>query len=264
MNRLESKYPLKGFIDTHLHTAPDVKPRLLDDMEAAGAAKRELMAAIVIKSHAEPTSGRAYIARKQTGFPVFGGVCLNSSVGGLNVGAVKTAAQMGGKVVWLPTASPDEVDFKDEASQDKLEDIIQVVEDEDMVLATGHLQVDEIFHVLDMAGSMGHDKIIVNHPLTRVVGATIDEQKEMSRRAYLEHCYVACMPKHDGLPPEKIAEAILEVGVRRCILATDFGQIHNPNPVIGFKEFIKAMVGLGISPKEVEVMCQVNPQQLFF
>jgi len=30
---------LNGFIDTHIHTKPDIKPRLLDDYEAALAAK---------------------------------------------------------------------------------------------------------------------------------------------------------------------------------------------------------------------------------
>lgn len=264
MNRLESKYPLKGFIDTHLHTAPDIKPRLLNDITAAVEAQDEGMAAIFIKSHAEPTSGRAQVARKQTGFPVFGGVCLNSSVGGLNVEAVKTAALMGGKVVWLPTTSHREVDFKDKANQKKLEDIIQVVAEEDLLLATGHLQVEDIFHVLDAAGEMGHERIMVNHPLTGVVGATVEEQKEMSRRAYLEHCYVACMSRHDGLPPERIAEAIREVGARRCILATDFGQKHNPHPADGLKEFIRAMVDLGISWKEIEMMCQTNPQRLLY
>lgn len=273
MNRLKEKHPpegksgkhpLEGFIDTHLHTAPDAKSRLLNDLEAAEAASREKMGAIVIKSHLEPTSGRAAIARIQTGLDVFGGVCLNSSVGGLNVEAVKTTASMDGKVVWLPTTSRDEIDFTLKENWDKLEDIITLIAEDDLILATGHLQVADIFPVLDLAGSRGVDKIIINHPLTRVVGATVEEQKEMSRRAYLEHCYVACLPGHDGLDPQRIATAVKEVGARRCILATDLGQIHNPQPTQGFKVFIDTMMELGISHKEVEIMCRVNPNHLFY
>lgn len=264
LEKKSGKHPLKGFIDTHLHTAPDAKPRLLNDLEAAEAASQEKMGAIVIKSHLEPTSGRAAIARIQTGFDVFGGVCLNSSVGGLNLEAVKTAASMDGKVVWLPTTSWDEIDFTLKENWDKLEDIITLIAEDDLILATGHLQVADIFHVLDLASSRGVEKIIINHPLTRVVGATVEEQKEMSRRAYLEHCYVACLPGHDGLDPQRIATAIKEVGASRCILATDLGQIHNPQPTQGFKVFIDTMMKLGISPKEIEIMCRANPNHLFY
>lgn len=262
MNR--SRNSLEGFIDTHLHTAPDVKPRLLNDLEAAETASQEKMGAIVIKSHLEPTSGRAAIARIQTGFEVFGGVCLNSSVGGLNVDAVKTAASMGGKVVWLPTISRDEIDFTLQKTWDKLEDILTVIAEKDLILATGHLQVADIFRVMDLAGNRGVKKIIINHPLTRVVGASVEEQKEMSGKAYMEHCYVACLPGHDGLDPEEIAKAIKEVGASRCILATDLGQIDNPHPTSGFKVFIETMMELGISKKEVELMCRVNPGHLLY
>lgn len=68
-----------------------------------------------------------------------------------------------------------------------------------MVLATGHLSPQEIFQVLDLCRSLKVEKVLINHPLTRVVGASLDEQKEMARHAYLEHCWVATMPRHDNL-----------------------------------------------------------------
>lgn len=36
---------------------------------------------------------------------VYGGIALNSTVGGLNVHAVRMCLRMGGKVVWFPTIS---------------------------------------------------------------------------------------------------------------------------------------------------------------
>lgn len=258
MNRLKKEYLLKGLIDTHLHTAPDSKPRLLSDIEAAEAACKEHMGAIVVKSHFEPTSGRAFIASQSTGFKVFGGVCLNSSVGGLNAESVKSAAAMGGKVVWLPTVSYGNINL----NYDNLEDIFSVIIENDLVLATGHLSPNDIFWVLDAAHSMGINRIMVNHPLTRVVGASIEEQKEMSRKAYLEHCYVACMPEHDQLNPEIIADAIKEVGAGKCIMATDFGQKHNPYPTEGLKMFISSMLAYGISWKEIQIMCRDNPHRI--
>lgn len=251
---------LNGFIDTHIHTSPDLKPRLLDDYEAALQAKENDMRAIVLKSHAESTAGRAYIAHRLTGMPVFGGVTLNLSVGGLNPEAVRSAALMGAKIVWMPTIHHQEVNIK----SDILEDVLDIIAEKNMVLGTGHLNPQEIFYVLDECHSRGIKKILVNHPLTQVVGASMDEQKEMTRRAYLEHCWVATMPQHDKLNPLVMAEAIKRVGVRNCILATDLGQKHNPQPVVGMKMMIETLTEHDISWKEIKIMCRDNPKKLLF
>jgi Family of unknown function (DUF6282) len=260
MNRLKNKYLLEGFIDTHIHTAPDVIGRAKNDIEAAFEAKKEIMGGIVIKSHVEPTAGRAKIAEHVTGIKVFGGVSLNTSVGGLNLDTVKTVVEMDGKVIWLPTLDHPKIDIDFEV----VEDIIHLIAEKDCVLATGHLNVDEIFQVLDMAKSLGIWKIIINHPLTKIIGTSIEEQKEMSKYGYLEHCYVACMKQHDNLDPKLMAEAIREVGYGRCIMATDFGQIHNPAPTEGMKMFAESMMRYGIKWDEIEVMCRENPSKLFF
>lgn len=250
---------LTGFIDTHIHTNPDFKARLLDDYEAALEAKEKGMKAIVLKSHVEPTAGRAYITHKLTGFQVFGGVTLNLSVGGLNPEAVRSSALMGGKVVWLPT-----IHEKVEMNEESLEEIIKLVREYNLVLSTGHLKPPEIFQVIDMCRDHKVSKILINHPLTSVVGASIDEQKEMARHAYLEHCWVATMPQHDNLNARVMAEAIKEVGAQNCILATDFGQKHNPQPVVGMKMMIENMTNNGISWEEIQIMCGDNPEKLLF
>src|SRR5512143_2093378 len=69
----KAKEMLKGAIDFHIHTGPDIYPRLLNDIEVARQAKRAGMKAILIKSHATVTGDRAQIAQAVTDFPVFGG-----------------------------------------------------------------------------------------------------------------------------------------------------------------------------------------------
>ncbi len=256
---IDENYQLEGFIDTHIHTAPDIKPRILNDVEVADKAKKEKMRAIVIKSHLEPTSGRATIAGILSDFKVIGGVCLNLNAGGLNSEAVKVAAGLGGKIVWFPTISAPKISINPE----NIEDILNIIAENDLVLATGHLKPDQIFSLLDYSKSYGINKILINHPLTGVVGANIDEQKEMARYAYLEHCFVACMEKHDNLNPEVIADSIKEVGPKKCIMATDFGQKHNPEPVEGMKMFINSMFENGINKKDINEMCIKNPSELF-
>ncbi len=250
---------LEGFIDTHVHTAPDVRPRALNDIEATMNAKNEKMGAIVIKSHVESTASRAQIAEKISGFKVIGGVCLNLNIGGLNPEAVKTTADLGGRIVWFPTISAPKINI----NYENTENILNIIAENDLVLATGHLKPDEIFLLLDYAKSLKIKKVIVNHPLTGVVGASIDEQKEMSTHAYLEHCFVACMEKHDNLDPKIMAGAIKEVGPERCIMATDFGQAHNPAPVEGMKMFIDSMLEYGIKKTGIKKMCAENPSKLF-
>ena len=259
MENLKDKNLLKGFIDTHIHTSPDIKPRILNDIEAACEAKHEKMGAIVIKSHVESTAGRAQIAEKISKFKVIGGVCLNSSVGGLNPDTVKTTSELGGKIIWFPTISAPHIPI----NYENIESILNIIAEKELVLATGHLKPNDIFSLLDHAKSLKIEKILINHPLTGVVGATIEEQREMSKQAYLEHCFVACMEKHDNLDPKVIADAIKEVGPEKCIMATDFGQAHNPLPVEGMKIFVNTMIQCGIKHKDISKMCILNPSKLF-
>lgn len=62
--------------------------------------------------------------------------------------------------------------------------MIIIVAENDMVLATGHLKPSQIFQVLDIAQEYNLKKILINHPLTKVVGANLDEQKEMGKYGF--------------------------------------------------------------------------------
>jgi len=67
----ESKVPekrakelLKGAVDFHIHTGPDIYPRLVNDIEVARQAKEAGMKAVLIKSHATITADRAQMAQQ--------------------------------------------------------------------------------------------------------------------------------------------------------------------------------------------------------
>ena len=81
--------PIAGLMDTHVHAAPDVFGRSLDDEEVATLYKDRGLESLVLKNHVLPTADRAWFARKHVaGLKVFGGVVLNSPVGGINPEAV--------------------------------------------------------------------------------------------------------------------------------------------------------------------------------
>ena len=73
---------IEGSIDIHIHSAPDIFPRVVNDIDAAMMAKEQGMRAILIKSQLYCTAERAEIASMQTGLQCFGGLVLNYFVGG--------------------------------------------------------------------------------------------------------------------------------------------------------------------------------------
>lgn len=93
---------LNGIIDLHIHTAPDVRERKMNDIEIMEAAVKNGVRAVVIKSHVMPTVGRAEIVNLVknekygdfSDFRMYGGVALNRFVGGINPWAVETIRQM--------------------------------------------------------------------------------------------------------------------------------------------------------------------------
>ena len=72
------------------------------------------------------------------------------------------------------------------------------------------------------------------------------------------------MENHDNIDSRLIQDSIKKIGAKRCLMATDFGQIHNPRPVTGMKMFIKSMHEKGVSMDEIRLMCKENPQKLIY
>src|SRR5687767_7121390 len=97
---------LRGAIDTHVHSFPDVVARKLDDLALVEQARAAGMRGILLKSHVFSTAERAWLLRKlYPDFLTFGGITLNHSVGGLNPKAVEAALKLGAVQVWMPTLS---------------------------------------------------------------------------------------------------------------------------------------------------------------
>ena len=73
---------MKGVIDMHVHTNPDLRLRAYDDFELMEAAIRVGARAIVIKTHQGSTVDRAYLCNrhneivhgKMNDFTMFGGI----------------------------------------------------------------------------------------------------------------------------------------------------------------------------------------------
>src|ERR1700735_2251901 len=87
---------LRGAYDTHIHIAPDVVEREIDDITRARRFVELGMAGFQLKSHYTSTAERASVVTAAVpGVQVLGAIVLNRAVGGLNPVAVEVAAREG-------------------------------------------------------------------------------------------------------------------------------------------------------------------------
>jgi predicted TIM-barrel fold metal-dependent hydrolase len=279
---------LEGAIDIHVHSAPDVYPRILNDVELARHAKEMGMRAILIKNHFTETAGRAQVATAETDFAVFGGIALNFSVGGLNSHAVELALKLGAKTVWLPTLHSRKFVLdkshvahlageireglegiyllnKDGSLTEELFPIFDLIGQWGSSLATGHISKEEAKSVVAAAAKRGVKKIVVTHPLASFVDYSVDEMKEILDlgATYLEHVYndTTRQVSHP-ITREALFSGIQAVGASHCIMSTDSGQWLNPVPAQQMGIYIQDMLNFGFSPQEIRTMVSDNPATL--
>ena len=97
------KVSLKGVIDMHVHSNPDIRHRAYDDFELMEAGIRVGARAIVIKTHQGTTVDRAFLCNRHNeivhqgdnDFTMFGSVTMNRQMGGINPWAVESGLKLG-------------------------------------------------------------------------------------------------------------------------------------------------------------------------
>jgi len=288
---------LRGSIDLHAHGWPEFSLKMrgrMDDIEWAQMAKAAGMRAYVMKSHVYPTMAQAYLVNQVVpDVKVFGSITLNVTVGGLNPFAVELAGELGAKIVWMPTwsskngltkggvfmarmkrimstidnllPSPEAgVTIFDSNGQllPVVNEIIAIIKKYDMILATGHLSIEESMAVAEVAGKAGV-KFMLTHALNRQVAASPEQQKSFVKLGgYIEHCYITTMPLHGRLELSAIVESIKDVGPQHFIITTDAIGAWNATPPELMRMFIGSLLNQGISENDILTMSHDNPAKL--
>ncbi|HEX5582639.1 DUF6282 family protein [Gaiella sp.] len=284
--------------DLHVHIAPDVMKRRIDDVTLAGRFLDVGLAGFGLKSHYTSTAERAQVvARAVPGIDAVGTITLNASVGGLNPLAVEIAAREGARIVWLPTVDAENeagardreyppgaakplwariqselreqgmeappVAVVDEAGEPlpDLLAVLSVVARHGMVVATGHLARDEIFAVVDAAKEAGVSNVVVTHPEFPAQDLSEPDQVALAERgALLERCFTT--PYTGKCTWERVADGIRATGAERNLLSTDLGQPDNPPVEDGLALFADRLLDLGIAEDEIRTMTVVNSRLL--
>ena len=282
-------YFLKHAYDLHIHCGPDIIPRSVTALEMAERAVKRGMKGFAIKSHYAPTCLQAATVRAcYPGCNAVGTITLNASVGGLNPLAVETAARMGAKIVWCPTFDsasqqdyylkhlPQYIDMQkkmldagrnvpsycliDESGElcCEMQEVLDVVQSHDLVLATGHITHKETFALARVASKRGFRKLLITHADWEFTHYTVEEQQELVKLgAWIEHSYTS--PEEGCVAWEKVAGEIRTIGAQRCIITTDLGKANGKYPDDGLWDYAQRLLEMGFTAGEISAMICQNP-----
>ncbi|MDZ4828332.1 MAG: DUF6282 family protein [Actinomycetota bacterium] len=271
---------LAGAADLHCHFGPDAhRERSVDAFEAAREAAAAGHRALVLKSHDFPTASLAWAVQRETpDLAVFGGICCDREVGGVNPEAVDVALQLGAKIVWLPTLTSRQDVVNGVAAQLGLEGPGLVVVDDDgrllpeteavlalvhehgAVLATGHVSAAEHYTVVKEFARRG--TVLVTHATEDLAGPklTAGQCAELADLgAWIELCAFTCIGALATKTVAEMVQTIGAVGVERVTLGTDFGQKVNPHPAAGLQTYADALFACGLTETEIRTMACTNP-----
>lgn len=288
---------IEGAYDLHVHSAPDVLPRKMDDLEMAERCTNGPLAGYVIKKHWTQTGERAKLINKL--YPkcdAIGSITLNSSVGGINAPAVEMAARDNCKLVWFPTCDSEHemahqfngepnkklafwasiviemknagikvptINILDEFGQLKPEvyDVLDVIARYDLILATGHISHEEAYKLVPEAAKRNVKNILITHATFPTTFYSVEDQKKfIDYGAKIEQCYTTW--KTDKVAFDIVADQIRQVGPDNCILATDLGNTKLCYPDEGLAEFAERLLQKGFSEDEIRTMVVINPKIL--
>lgn len=282
---MEKKIDLKGVIDMHVHTNPDLRNRMYDDFQMLDAGVRVGARAIVIKSHQGSTIERAIMANRynaivngQNAFEMFGSITMNYCVGGINPEAVENALKLGAKVVWLPTRSARNHMLKMNLPLKNVVDVIvdgklvpemyaifELVKKYDVVLATAHISSEEVDIFVSEAKQSGVEKVVITHPEWWLTEMSIEQQIRLVKTydVLLERCFAQNMG--GGKYRDNLAdnfEVIQKVGYKNVLISTDGGQIENPAWESEMAQYIGYLIERGIPEEHIVYMTRTLQRHL--
>jgi hypothetical protein len=280
---------VQGAYDLHVHVAPDVPRRRIDDRALALRFAELGLAGFALKSHYTSTAERAQVVTGVVpGARVLGAVTLNRAIGGMNALAVEIAAREGARIVWMPTVdSPAEtagrsvpkpgdkvpqwaklqhelrelglgiepVHVTDQEGRvlPETRDVLRAIARHGLVLATAHLARDDTFAVVEAAFEEGVEHVVVTHPEFTCQRFTIEDQVALADRGCLiERCLTT---PHSGKTSfDHVFDGIRAVGLERNFFSSDLGNPDYPPVEDGLALWADRLLGAGFGEDETREM----------
>jgi len=285
----QARVLVRGAYDLHVHVAPDVPQRRIDDVALAHRFAELGLAGFALKSHYTSTAERAQVVSTVVqGVEVVGTLTLNQPVGGMNALAVEIAAREGARIVWMPTVdSPAETAGRSEPQPgDKVplwahlqhelhglglsvepvhvtgadgqllpetRDVLRAIARHGLILATGHLARDDTFAIVDGAVEEGVADIVVTHPEFTCQNFSIEDQVALAERGcLLERCLTT---PHSGKTTwEHVFDGVRAVGIEHTLFSSDLGNPDYPDVEDGLALWADRLLGAGFDEDDVREM----------
>ena len=203
--------------------------------------------------------------------------------------------ERGGAVVWMPTLSTEahlnlynrrempeawgvkgkysrfvpigggyRLDEKDDKGMAALGRMLRALAENDLTLATGHLNAPETVLLVKRAHAAGIRRIVMTHPLFQATNQAIETLVTMWREygAYSELAFVNIAMDH--LSYESYVDVVRAVGPEGVVLTTDLGQVMNMRVADGWREYIAELGKRGVKQDEIARMAVLNPHRLIY
>lgn len=279
---------LKGVCDLHIHAAPDIKHRTVNELELCRMAKDVGYKSVMFKSNVWSCHDRAYLLRQELpDFPCFGSLVMNLAFGEkVNVYAARLALNTSGNLcrcIWMPTqnaAYPPTVETNHpgktiavvDITGNVLPEVVHVMElcaEADVIFATGHSSPAECLVMARKAKEIGLGKFVITHANSRIWKLTHDQIKQaVDMGAWIEYCYLPRLwGPGTGLPNmerQTIEEFLSYVRLvpERSFVSTDLGSEGLPDPIEGMRMCIEEMVSSDVPQQEIDLLVRLNPARL--
>ena len=289
---------LRGAYDMHVHIAPDVVARRIDDLALARRFAELGLGGFQLKSHYTSTAERAAVVRAAVpGVAVLGAIALNRAVGGMNPVAVEIAAREGARTVWFPTVDSvnesrrgDAVPAgregsgldgaaaraprrrrRDRAGAGGRRGRRGAARDARGARARSHATGSCSRRATSPATRSsrsstrrceeGVREIVVTHPDFPSQSLSVDDQAALAEQgALLERCFTT--PHTGKVTWERIFDAIRATGPEHSVLSTDLGQTANPPVEDGLGLMVDRLLAAGFDEEEIHTMAVVNTRRL--
>jgi len=203
--------------------------------------------------------------------------------------------ERGGAVVWMPTLSTEahlnlynrrempeawgvkgkysrlvpigrgyRLDEGDEPSMAALGRMLRALAENDLTLATGHLDASETVALVKRAHAAGIRRIVMTHPLFQATNQALDTLVRLwhDYGAYSELAFVNIAMDH--LSYEQYVDVVRAVGAEGVVLTTDLGQVMNMKVADGWREYMTELGKRGIKDDEITRMAVLNPHRILY
>src|SRR5262245_42622087 len=271
---------LVGAIDLHAHCDPASYPRQADAVDVVRLAKDRGLRGVVLKNHYTETAGLAFLVRAHgtQGIEVFGGLTLDTPVGGINPQAVRYMVDVAGhygRIVWMPTHdSEHEVTYlkasrpfvrvsRDGRLLPEVLEVLSLIGQHDLTLATGHVSADEALLIIREAKQRGVQRIILTHPLLgpQYTYPSVDQLREAaSLGAFME-----IVARNLTGPPAdrpRVLDTIRLVGPELTFISSDSGLTGSPSHTDALAQAAKVLREAGLGESALTRMFKENPARL--